>query len=128
MVIRVDTDIQLKDPKVVTLLFSDTRMSLVWLIARVYLGWQWLDGGHHKVTSAEWMEGGQALKASWERIVAQSGAGSLAIRDGWYREWIRFMLDNEWYSWCGKLVAVSEVVVGLALILGLLTGDRKSVV
>ena len=41
---------------------------------------------------------------------------------GWYRDVIRFLLDNEWYGWCGRVIAVSEVVIGLALILGFLTG------
>jgi thiosulfate dehydrogenase (quinone) large subunit len=120
MVIRVNTDPQLRDPKVVTMLFSDTRMSVVWLVARVWLGWTWLNGGRDKMTAEGWMGGGLALKAHWERVVA--GSGGIAMTSGWYRDVVRFMLDNEWYGWCGKLFAVSEVVVGLALILGVFTG------
>jgi thiosulfate dehydrogenase [quinone] large subunit len=122
MVIRVNTDDQLKDPKVVSLLFSDTRMSVLWLIARLYLGWLWLQDGRHKVADPGWMDGGQTLRASWERVVGDAGVGGVAMTSGWYRDLIRFLLDNEWYGWCGKAIAVSEVVVGLALILGLLTG------
>jgi thiosulfate dehydrogenase [quinone] large subunit len=122
MVIRVNTDYQLRDPKVATLLFSDTRMSIVWLLARVYLGWQWLDSGRQRVTTGEWMYGGQALRANWVHVVADPGSGGTAMTTGWYRDLIRYMLDNGWYDWCGKVIAVSEVVIGLALVLGLLTG------
>jgi thiosulfate dehydrogenase (quinone) large subunit len=122
MVIRVNTDYQLRDPKVATLLFGDTRMSTVWLLARLYLGWQWLDAGRQKVTSDAWMDGGQALRAYWEQVVAGSGSGGTEMTASWYRDLIRFLLDNGWYDWCGKAIAVSEVVIGVALILGLLAG------
>ena len=32
------------------------------------------------------------------------------------------MLDNQWYDWFAKLVAVGEVLIGIGLILGALTG------
>jgi thiosulfate dehydrogenase [quinone] large subunit len=122
MVIRVSTDYQLRDPMVASVLFSDTRMSVVWLIARVWLGWLWLDDGRQKVTDSGWMDGGQALRASWEQAVGDPGRPGAVMTGGWYRDVIQYMLDHAWYDWCGKLIAVSEVVVGLALILGLLTG------
>lgn len=121
MVIRVNTDYQHKDPRIMAMLFGDTRMAVLWLVVRVYVGWQWLESGRQKMTDPGWMDGGRALRASWEGAVGRSGGGVAPI-DGWYREAVRFMLDHQWYGWCGKVIAVSEVVVGLALILGLLTG------
>ena len=32
------------------------------------------------------------------------------------------MLDNEWYTWFAKVIAVGEVLVGIGLIVGALTG------
>lgn len=122
MVIRVNTDDQQKGPWVTTLLFRDTRMSLLWLVARVYVGWHWLDEGREKVTSPAWMDEGLVLRASWERAIAVPGQDNWVVPDAWSRAVVRFMLDNGWYGWCGKLIAVGEVVVGLALILGLFTG------
>ncbi len=122
MATRAHQDYALKDPKIATFLFSDTRMAIFWLVARLYLGWQWLDSGRHKVTDEGWMDGGMALKSFWERVVAVPEQGRPAITYGWYREFIQFMLDNEWYTWFAKLVAVGEVLIGVALILGLFTG------
>jgi thiosulfate dehydrogenase [quinone] large subunit len=39
----------IEDPAIVKFLFTDVRMSVVWLVVRVYLGWQWLSGGWHKI-------------------------------------------------------------------------------
>src|SRR5680860_889112 len=68
------------------------------------------------------MNGGLALKGFWERLVAVPDEGRPAITYGWYRDFIQYMLDNEWYTWVAKLVAVGEVLIGVALILGLFTG------
>src|SRR5690606_23405393 len=38
------------------------------------------------------------------------------------RDFIQFMLDNEWYTWFAWVIAYGEVLVGLALITGALTG------
>jgi thiosulfate dehydrogenase [quinone] large subunit len=40
----------------------------------------------------------------------------------WYRSFLQFMLDNDWYTWFGPLVAWGETLIGIALILGALTG------
>ncbi|MSQ41993.1 MAG: hypothetical protein EXR65_03030 [Dehalococcoidia bacterium] len=44
--------------------------------------------------------------------------GRPPISYGWYRDFIQFMLDREWYTWFAPLVAFGEVAVGLALIVG----------
>jgi thiosulfate dehydrogenase [quinone] large subunit len=40
----------------------------------------------------------------------------------WYRAFLQEMLEGGHYVWFAKVVAVGEVVVGLALILGVFTG------
>ncbi len=45
-----------------------------------------------------------------------------AITFDWYRSFLHGLLDMEAYTWFAKLVAVSEVLIGVALILGLFTG------
>ncbi|TVR75644.1 MAG: DoxX family membrane protein [Sphaerobacteraceae bacterium] len=115
------TDV-VEDPKFTSFLFGDLRTAPMWLIARVYLGIQWLDAGWGKVTNEAWMDSGVALRGFWERSVAIPEEGNPMITYDWYRDFLTFMLEREWYTWFGPMIAVSQVLVGVALILGVLTG------
>jgi thiosulfate dehydrogenase [quinone] large subunit len=69
------------------------------------------------------MDGGNALQGFWERAVAvPEPPGRAAITYNWYRDFLQYMLDNEWYTWFAKLVAVGEFLIGLGLIVGALVG------
>ena len=111
-----------QDPPFVHKLLNNTRFAPLWLILRVWLGWQWLDAGWHKITSPAWVGGGEALKGFWTAAVAIPEGGRPAIAFDWYRNFIQFLLDAEAYTWFGTLVAFGETLVGIALILGLFTG------
>lgn len=54
--------------------------------------------------------------------VAIPAEGSPAIALGWYRSFIQFLLDTGSYTWFAKVVAYGELLIGIALILGLFTG------
>ena len=112
----------LQDPRWVQLLFSSTQFAWVWLMARVYIGWHWVDAGWGKLTSPAWMQTGTALRGFWERAVAIPETGRPAIAYDWYRAFLQFMLDAGWYTWFAKLVAMGEFLVGLALLVGVFTG------
>src|SRR5205814_1644752 len=45
-------DTVIADPPLARFLFSDTRMAVVWLVLRIYVGFSWLDAGLHKVLDA----------------------------------------------------------------------------
>ena len=47
---------QIPEPPVSRFLFSDTRMAWVWLIVRVYAGYEWLMAGWEKATGG-WISG-----------------------------------------------------------------------
>ena len=113
---------QLEDPRFARFLFSDVRMAWFWLGPRLYLGWQWLDAGRHKVTDEAWMSDGTALQGFWQRAVDVPEQGRPAITYGWYRDFLQFMLDRGWYTWLAPVIAVGEVVLGIALIVGAFTG------
>jgi hypothetical protein len=65
---------------------------------------------------------GSALRSFWGRIVVIPEQGRPAIAYDWYRAFIQFMLDAGWYTWFAKLVTLGEILVGIALLIGLLTG------
>ena len=112
----------IEDPPLAKFLFSDARSSWIWLPIRLWLGYQWIEAGLHKVTDPKWVQTGEALKGFWMNAVKIPETGRPPITFDWYRDFINFMLQNEWYVWFGPLIAIGETLIGLGLIVGLLTG------
>lgn len=114
-------EITIPDPPIAHKLFSTTRFAWLWAIIRIYLGWTWLSSGWGKISGGAWMTG-EPLKGFWTGAVAIPAEGRPPIAFDWYRSFLQFMLDNGWYTWFGPLVAIGETAIGIALILGALTG------
>ena len=115
------------DPPLARFLFSDTRMAVVWLILRIYVGYSWLDAGLHKIldtgAKTNYIYDGAGMLAFWQRIAAIPAAPAKpAITYDWYRSYIQFMVDNHWEGLFGKLIAFGETAVGIGLILGAFVG------
>jgi thiosulfate dehydrogenase [quinone] large subunit len=113
---------QVEDPLIWRLLLGNVFVALFWLPIRFFVGREWLTAGLHKVTDPGWMDGGASLQGYWERAAAIPEGGRPAITYDWFRQFIQYMLDNEWYTWFAKLVAFGEVLIGLGLIVGALVG------
>ncbi|HLF78047.1 MAG TPA: DoxX family membrane protein [Dehalococcoidia bacterium] len=123
MIARAFARRQLQDPAWFTFFFGNVITAPVWAVARIYIGWQWLQAGWHKVDGNGWLnQDGAALQSFWQRIVAVPEQGQPAIKYDWYREFIQYMLDHEWYTWFAWIVALGETVIGVALIVGAFTG------
>lgn len=110
------------DPPFMTTLFNDARFSVLWLIARVWLGFQWINSASGKLSNPAWVETGEALKGYWANAVRIPETGRPPITFDWYRDFIQFLLDTQAYTWFAKLVAYGEFLVGVALILGAFVG------
>lgn len=113
---------QVRDPRIWELLMGNVYLSLIWLPLRFFVGRQWFSSGWGKTQNEAWTDTGFALRGYWERVVQVPEEGSPPIYYAWYRDFIQYMLDNEWYTWFGSLVAWGEVLVGLGLIFGALVG------
>jgi len=102
-------------------LFSDTRSALLWLVIRLYVGYQWLTAGWKKVNSETWVgdQAGTAVSGFVNGALAKAAEGKDVT--GWYATFLEnVVLPNaKVFSY---MVAFGEVLVGLGLILGLLTG------
>ena len=111
------------DPPFTTALFGKTKWAWIWLVARLYLGYTWLEAGIGKLSNPAWVSGGEALKGFWENAVAIPNAPARPpIAYGWYRVFIQFLLDGGHYTWFSKLVIAGELLIGTALILGVFVG------
>ena len=118
---------ELRDPGFVRLIFSNTWLAPLWLLARVYLGYQWLLAGSHKVWGADrWIArpgpDGLGLKAFWDRATAIPEKGAPPIKYDWYRDFLTYMSDNSWYHWFSWVIGCGVVTVGVLLIVGAFTG------
>ena len=111
-----------QDPPAVQWLLSSPKAAWIWLVLRVWLGYQWIEAGLHKIHNPAWVDTGVALKGYWENAVVIPEAGRPAIAFDWYRGFIQMMLDAEAWTWFAPLVVYGEIIVGIALILGIFTG------
>ena len=126
------------EPAIARFLFADPRMAWLWLIVRVYVGYQWLVAGVDKLfgyniqigtgfgtgnLSNSWIftnHLGAALQGFAHSGIAQATGAHAAVQ-GWYA----WFLQNVVIPGSGVfsyLVTFGEVLVGLGLILGVLTG------
>ena len=117
----------LHDPGFIQAIFSNTWLAPLWLAARLYLGYQWLIAGSHKVWGENrWIAvsgpDGLALKKYWQNAVAIPDQGRAAISYDWYRHFLSFMLNHEWYTWFSWVIALGEVAAGILLIIGAFVG------
>lgn len=114
---------QLPDPGFVKTIFGSPKMSVLFLLLRLYIGWQWLSAGIEKVNSPAWTQSGTALQGFWTSATkVDAGAKGAAIHYGWYHDFLRYMLDHQWYTWFAKLIAFGETAIGIALIVGAFVG------
>lgn len=110
------------DPPYVQTLFSSARFAWLWTLIRLYVGWSWLTAGWGKVQNPAWVETGMAVRGFWANAVAIPENGRAAITYDWYRSFLNFLLEGDHYVWMAKLIAWGELLIGIGLILGALTG------
>jgi thiosulfate dehydrogenase [quinone] large subunit len=121
-IVKTNRGTIVEDPPVAKFLFSDTRIAPVWTVIRVLMGFAWLDAGLHKISDPGWMVTGESLLGFWTRAVAIPEQGRPPISFDWYRSFLQGMIDAGSYTWFARLIAVGEVLVGVALIVGAFVG------
>ncbi len=119
----LNQNVVVNDPPFAAALFSSTKMSILWLIIRLYVGYEWITAGLEKASNPAWTVTGAALKGFWVSATAAPKAGGHpAVAFDWYRAFLTGMLNSGSYVWFSKLVVAGEILIGIALILGLFTG------
>src|SRR5215203_7307742 len=117
-----DHETHIPEPRIARFLFADTRMALVWLILRLWLGYQWLEAAWGKWTEGGWVgqDAGGAVKGFAQGAIAQT-TGEHPQVTGWYADFLENVVvpNAGVFSY---LVIFGETLVGIALVLGAFTG------
>ena len=101
---------------------ADRRLTgIVWLALRLLLAYEWLSAGLEKIQEAAWV--GDKVPAGIHGFLAGAvgkATGAHPAVFGWYADFIKnvAMPNEHLFSY---LVAYGEVLVGLALLLGIFT-------
>ncbi len=136
-VLRPKEATQIPEPPIARFLFADTRMAWLWLIVRLYVGYEWLTAGWEKLTGysisigsfgekspfGAWVFSGHdggAIKGFVAGALAQTSGSHPAVQ-GWYAWFLQtIVLPNA--AVFAYMVTFGEVLIGLGLIFGVLTG------
>jgi len=102
-------------------LFSEVRWAWIWLPIRLYVGWVWLQAGWGKLNNPVWTgsKAGVAISGFVSGALTKTGGEHPDVQ-GWYAWFLeRLVLPNA--KFWSYLVTIGEVLVGIALILGIFT-------
>src|SRR4051812_12605475 len=115
-------NVLVQDPPIAQFLFQNTKASIIWLVVRLFLAYEWLEAGWHKLNDPAWMDTGQGILGFWTRALGNAPNGNPIIAYGWYRALIQFLVDSGAHPWFAKLIVFGELAVGLGLLVGALVG------
>jgi thiosulfate dehydrogenase [quinone] large subunit len=109
---------------------ADIRSAPLWLVARLYLGYEFFVAGWEKVSSPAWFgnNAGDALKGFIQGAVAKTmcapGIAPAACHPDvqmWYASFLQMAVLPHPVLWSNAVV-VGELAIGVGLVVGLLTG------
>jgi thiosulfate dehydrogenase (quinone) large subunit len=123
-----------RNPRPLMAFLTEPWAAPFWFILRLFIGWQWLSSGLHKLHgpgSAGWvrdgevngkfMNGGDTILQFWQKAAAPPNTPNPPVAYDWYRSFLTYMIDHQWQGWFAWLIALGETLVGLALIIGAFT-------
>jgi len=114
--------VEIEGPAFARYLFSNRQAGLFWLPIRIFLGFEWLVAGWHKLSGHGWTDGGASLLGYWQNAVKVPAQGSAPITFDWYRSFLQYLIDIHAQSWFAWLIVLGELAVGIGLLAGILVG------
>ena len=113
---------QIPEPAITRLLFADTRLAIVWLVCRLYVGYFWIEVGWAKFNDPLWTgkHAGLAVKGFVSSALNKT-SGAYPDVSHWYAAFLKdVVLPHS--SLFSHVVTYGELLVGIGLILGAFTG------
>jgi thiosulfate dehydrogenase [quinone] large subunit len=112
----------IEDSPVARALFGDVRWAWIWLILRLYVGYEWVQAGWEKLHSAAWTgsQAGTALTGFVNGALSKASGAHPDVQ-AWYAWFLQHVVLPNTVAW-SYLVSWGETLVGIALILGIFTG------
>ncbi len=122
------------EPGVARFLFASPYAAPIWLLVRIYLGYLWLHAGWEKVTGTtggtwtwhwalthdSWLRSSAGLKGFAAFALQNTNGPNAPVNYGWYAAFLRWLSHGG--GWLAPVIAIGEVLIGAALLLGLFTG------
>jgi thiosulfate dehydrogenase [quinone] large subunit len=130
-------DMTIQEPKFAQWLFASKNAAWIWLVARLYLGYEWLHAGFGKVTGVEggtwswhlaytsdsWLRSSKGLQGFLGYAVTGAGKGpNSSLNYGWYASFLGWLGHPVPAAIFSKVIALGEMAIGIAMIAGLFVG------
>ena len=112
------------DPPVARFLFQSTAASWLWLVLRVWVGYQFFTSGWGKLTGGKWLDGtGNSILPFWQNAAkVPEPPARAAVTYDWYRDFLQYLIDSNSAPWFSYVIVFGEIFIGLGLILGAFVG------
>ncbi len=113
---------QIPEPRFARFLLADTRLAWLWLLVRLYVGYQWITAAMDKIGTPAWTgnAAGAGLKGFALGAIGET-KGAHAQVLGWYASFLKDVIVPN-AAVFGYVVTIGEMAAGVAIILGVFTG------
>jgi len=108
------------EPSISRFFLGSTGSAAVWFVVRMDVGGEWVSAGWEKVKSPVWGTSGKALAGFVSGALAKSSGANPAVQ-GWYAWFLQHVVQNS-IGIFSFMVTWGELLVGIAILLGVLTG------
>jgi len=98
------------------------RWAWIWLILRLYAGYEWFTAGWEKLHNPAWtgVHAGTALTGFVQSALTKASSAHPDV-ENWYATFLRNVILTHAGTW-SYVVSWGELLVGVALVLGIFTG------
>ncbi len=100
---------------------ADTKSAPLWLLVRLYLGWEFVSAGYEKLLNPAWFgtNAGAALNGFVQGALGKTGGAHPDVQM-WYATFLQNSVISHITLWSNAVV-IGEIAIGLGLIVGLCT-------